>query len=76
MYDYRFWWGWWVWQHEDIRDESLNLYADVLYPGTYVYSYEVRASVAGAFQVMPAQVYDFYMPEVFGRSNGELFTVK
>ena len=50
--------------------------ADVLYPGTYVYSYDIRASVAGSFQTMPSNAYAFYFPEVFGRSDGELFTIK
>lgn len=72
---YYYWW-WWYWDHTEIRDESVNLYADVLPPGTYVYSYQVRATVPGKFQTMPSHGYAFYFPEVFGRSDGELFVVK
>ncbi|MBZ0308349.1 MAG: hypothetical protein K8I82_19950, partial [Anaerolineae bacterium] len=72
---YYYWW-WWYWDHTEIRDESVNLYADVLPPGTYVYSYQIRASVPGKFQTMPSHGYAFYFPEVFGRSDGELFIVK
>lgn len=75
-YNPHYYWAYWVWDHTDIRDESVNLYADVLYPGSYVYSYEIRASVAGSFQNMPSHAYAFYFPEVFGRSDGELFTIK
>jgi len=75
-YDPRYYWGYWAWDHEDIRDESVNLYADVLYPGSYVYSYDIRASVAGSFQTMPSNAFAFYFPEVFGRSDGELFTIR
>lgn len=74
--DYRWWWGWWWFGHTEMRDEQVNLYSDFLPRGTYVYSYQVRASVAGAFQTMPAQAYAFYFPEVFGRTDGVLFTVK
>jgi len=75
-YDPHYYWGYWAWDHSDIRDESVNLYADVLYPGTYVYSYEIRASVAGNFQTMPSSAYAFYFPEVFGRSDGEMFVIR
>ena len=71
---YYYWW-WWYWDHTEIRDESVNLYADYLPAGTYVYSYQVRATTPGIFQTMPSHGYAFYFPEVFGRSDGELFTV-
>lgn len=71
---YYYWW-WWYWDHTEIRDESVNLYADYLPAGTYVYSYQVRATTPGIFQTMPSHGYAFYFPEVFGRSDGELFTI-
>jgi len=36
---------------------------------------EMRASVPGQFLVMPANAYEMYFPEVFGRSDGGKFTV-
>jgi len=36
---------------------------------------EMRASVPGEFLVMPANAYEMYFPEVFGRSDGGKFTV-
>lgn len=75
QYDPYYYWWWWYWDHTEIRDESVNLYADVLPPGTYVYSYQVRATVPGKFQTMPSHGYAFYFPEIFGRTTGELFTV-
>jgi len=59
-----------------MRDEQVNLYADFLPRGTYVYTYQIRASLAGEFQTMPAHAYAFYFPEVFGRTAGTLFTVE
>ncbi len=74
-YDPFWYWGWWVWDHTEMRDEKVNLYADFLPRGTYVYTYQVQASVPGEFQTMPSHGYAFYFPEVFGRGAGTLFTV-
>jgi uncharacterized protein YfaS (alpha-2-macroglobulin family) len=73
--DERYYWGWWAFQRTELRDARTSLYADYLRRGTYVYSYEARAVTPGEFQAMPAQGYAFYMPDVFGRSDGSLFTV-
>ncbi|MFC1961013.1 alpha-2-macroglobulin [Chloroflexota bacterium] len=75
-YDPYWYWGWWWFDHTEIRDEQVNLYADFLPRGTYVYTYQVRASIAGEFQTMPSHAYAFYFPEVFGRGDGSLFTVE
>jgi hypothetical protein len=70
-----YYWGWWWYNHTEIRDEQVNLFADYLPAGTYVYSYQTQATVPGNFQTMPAHGYAFYFPELFGRSDGELFVV-
>jgi len=75
-YDPAWWWGWWFFDHTEMRDEQVNLYADWLPRGTYVYTYQVRATVPGEFQTLPSHAYAFYFPEVFGRSAGTLFTVR
>ncbi len=75
-YDPFWYWGWWWFDHTEMRDEQVNLYADYLPRGTYVYTYQIRASVPGEFQTMPSQAYAFYFPEVFGRTAGTLFTVQ
>jgi uncharacterized protein YfaS (alpha-2-macroglobulin family) len=69
------WWGWWYFDHTEMRDEQVNLFADFLPRGTYVYTYQIRASFPGEFQTMPSHAYSFYFPEVFGRGAGQLFTV-
>jgi uncharacterized protein YfaS (alpha-2-macroglobulin family) len=58
-----------------MHDAEIDLYADFLPQGTYVYTYQVRATVPGEFQTMPSYGYAFYFPEVFGRGAGTLFTV-
>ncbi len=68
-------WGWWWFSNTDMRDEKVVLFATYLPKGTYEYTYLMRASVPGEFLVMPANAYEMYFPEVFGRSDGGKFIV-
>jgi hypothetical protein len=68
-------WGWWNFDHIQLRDERVTLSATYLPPGTYTYSYLVRASTPGTFRVIPPTGAEFYFPEVYGRGAGSLFTV-
>jgi len=73
-----YWWGWWWWNwysHSELRDEKVVLFADYLAAGTYEYTYTFRATLPGEFRVMPAFASEFYFPEVFGRTEGSLFTI-
>ncbi|MBK7316241.1 Ig-like domain-containing protein, partial [Candidatus Villigracilis affinis] len=60
-------WGWWYFTHIELRDEKITLSADYLPAGTYVYTYIVRASTAGTFNVIPPTASEFYFPDVGGR---------
>jgi uncharacterized protein YfaS (alpha-2-macroglobulin family) len=40
------------------------------------YVYFLRATTAGQYRVMPAEAYEMYFPEVWGRTDGALFTVE
>lgn len=68
-------WGWWYFDHAELRDERIVLSTDYLPAGTYVYTYLVRASTPGEFRVIPPTAQEFYFPEVYGRGEGSLFTV-
>lgn len=68
-------WGWWYFDHIELRDEKVVISADVLPAGTYEYVYLVRASVPGEYHVIPPTAQEFYFPEVYGRGAGSLFTV-
>ncbi|MBN1304957.1 MAG: hypothetical protein JXA13_11025 [Anaerolineales bacterium] len=68
-------WGWWYFDHTELRDEKVVLSADYLPAGTYVYTYIARASTAGAFHVIPPTASEFYFPDVSGRGSGSVFTV-
>ncbi len=68
----------WFWlpTSTELRDEKVALFADYLPAGTYQFRYQMRASLPGQFQTLPAMAYQMYFPEVWGRSAGELFTVR
>ena len=68
--------GWWWFSHSELRDEKAVLFAAYLPRGTYEYTYLIRASLPGEYRVIPTHAYEMYFPEVFGRSDGGLFTVK
>ena len=68
-------WGWWHFNHIELRDEKVVLSADWLPAGTYEYVYLVRAAVPGEYRVIPPTGQEFYFPEVYGRGAGSIFTV-
>jgi len=68
-------WGWWWFSNTEVHDTRVSLFATFLPKGTYEYTYLMRASLPGEFQVIPSTGYEMYFPEVFGRSDGGLFTV-
>ena len=68
-------WGWWYFNHVEMRDNKVVLSADILPAGTYVYTYYVRAVTPGSFHVIPVTAQEFYFSEVYGRGDGSTFTV-
>jgi uncharacterized protein YfaS (alpha-2-macroglobulin family) len=68
-------WGSWYFDHIELRDEKVIISADYLPPGTYVFTYVVRASTPGEYNVIPPVAQEFYFPEVYGRGDGSQFTV-
>ncbi len=68
-------WGWWWFSHTELRDEKAVLFATYLPRGTYQYTYQIRASLPGVYNVIPTHAEEMYFPEVFGRGDGGVFTV-
>ncbi len=75
----RMWWlgegNLWYFSHRELRDDRVFLFADELPAGTYRYTYFVRATTPGTYQMRPAKAWQMYQPEIFGSTPGELFTV-
>ena len=74
---YRSGYGWRYWNptHVDLRDDKVAFFATYLPAGTYEYTFQVRASVAGEFRVLPAYAEQMYFNEVWGRSEGGVFVI-
>jgi uncharacterized protein YfaS (alpha-2-macroglobulin family) len=64
------------WSRSEMRDDRVALFATFLSKGTYTYTYTVRATSAGQFNVIPAFAALQYFPEVFGRSDGAALEIK
>jgi uncharacterized protein YfaS (alpha-2-macroglobulin family) len=66
---------WWYFAESELRDEKAVLFATYLGKGTYEYTYLIRSSIPGRFLAMPTLAYEMYFPDVFGRSDGGVFTI-
>jgi hypothetical protein len=66
---------WWTPTDVDMRDEKTAFFATTLAPGSYRFTYQVRATLPGEFLTLPPTGYQMYFPEVWGRGAGSTFTV-
>ncbi len=69
-------WVFWLPSHSELRDEKVALFATWMPAGTYTYRYQIRASLPGEYRALPANGYQMYFPDVWGRSAGEVFTIR
>lgn len=69
------WWRNWVPTYTDYRDDKVALFATYLPAGTYEYTFNARAGLPGEYRVLPAYAEMMYFNEVWGRSEGSLFSV-
>lgn len=61
--------------HTEMRDDRVTLFADRLPPGVHVASFVARATTPGDYVLQPAKAEEMYSPETFGRSDGGRFSV-
>lgn len=66
---------WSPFNHTEMRDDRVLLFADHLPPGVHVYSFVVRATTPGDYVFQSAHAEEMYAPESFGRSEGGRFEV-
>jgi uncharacterized protein YfaS (alpha-2-macroglobulin family) len=66
--DWRAVWERGTFDHIERRDDRVLLFATRLSEGHHEFSYVVRATTAGTFEVPPVTAEEMYAPEVFGRS--------
>ena len=63
-------WRWHGPTHVELRDEKAVLFETALDPGTYEFSYQIRASLPGEYLTLPPTASQMYFPEVWGRGAG------
>jgi uncharacterized protein YfaS (alpha-2-macroglobulin family) len=68
--------GFWnPFDHVELRDDRILLFADWLPAGVHALNLVARATTAGTYLLQPARAEEMYAPEVFGRSEGGSFEV-
>ncbi len=67
---------WSPFNHIEMRDSKVVLFADHLPPGVHVSSFVARATTPGTYVIKPAHGELMYEPEVWGRSEGGTFEVE
>jgi len=60
----------------EYRTDRFFAYTDLLQPGVHEFSYLLKVTYAGKFNVRPSMISQFYNPEVFGRTAGIEVVVK
>ncbi|EFA84793.1 ubiquitin domain-containing protein [Heterostelium album PN500] len=65
LYSTRYYWT----SHSNIRDKGAEIFADLLYPGTYTFYYNVQALCHGSYICPPARIEEMYCPSTFGRTS-------
>ncbi len=68
---------WWRgFNHIEMHDDRVLLFADSLTPGIHTHRYLVRALTYGTFHAPGTKVEEMYAPEVFGRSGETKIQIK
>lgn len=74
--NWRSWWERGGFDHIERHDDRVLLFATRLSEGRHQFSYVVRATTAGTFRTAPARAEEMYQPEIFGRTETVVITVK
>jgi alpha-2-macroglobulin len=69
-------WGWWYFNQPEIFGDHIRWVARYVPAGTYMLTYRLMPLQPGEFNVLPARAYQYYFPEVQGRSAGVKFTIE
>lgn len=69
------WWNSMTWDHQEMRDDRMQWFADDMRAGSYTLTYQARATIDGTFGVLPATIEAMYFPDVRGRTGMTTVTV-
>jgi len=62
-------------QHQSIRQNHLEIYSTILYPGEHIYTYYARTTNTGMFHVPSARVEEMYNRH-YGMSSKDMLVVR
>jgi len=65
----------WGFNHQEVRDDAIVWSDEIVPAGVYHIRYPVRATTAGQFLMPGAVAFEFYEPEIFGRSKARMITI-
>ena len=71
----RSWWNAVTFDHQELRDDRVQWFADQMRAGSYELTYQARATIDGTFAAMPATIEAMYAPDVRGRTDRTIVTV-
>jgi len=71
----RSWWNAVTFDHQEMRDDRVQWFADQMHAGSYELSYQARATIDGTFTAMPATIEAMYAPDVRGRTDRTIVTI-
>ncbi|MCA9778268.1 MAG: hypothetical protein KC800_16190, partial [Candidatus Eremiobacteraeota bacterium] len=66
-------WNWY--DHENLRDERVEVFSQRLPAGVRTYTYTALATTPGEYVLPPLKAEEMYSPEVFGRTASEKLIV-
>ncbi|WP_181197349.1 Ig-like domain-containing alpha-2-macroglobulin family protein [Enhygromyxa salina] len=72
---YGWWYPWYSFDHTQMRDDRMLLFADWLAAGVYTYSYTARATNIGTFVLPPVHAEAMYEPERFGHGSSSVVKI-
>ncbi|MBI5474170.1 MAG: hypothetical protein HY961_17685, partial [Ignavibacteriae bacterium] len=68
------WWG--TFNHHELKDDRVLLFADELTTGVHTFTYLARATTFGKFLMPATHTEMMYEPEIFGHTSGGQIEVK
>lgn len=70
---------WWIYNpfnHKEMYDDRVQLFADYLPAGVHTFTYMARVTSYGKFQMPSTRVEGMYEPEVFGQTSSRVIIVE
>lgn len=68
-------WGWWYFNAPQVYEDHITWSSDFVPAGTYQLTYTLAMNIPGEYQVLPAQAWQVYFPDMQATSAGDKFVI-